>query len=166
MSLLIPDTGLLIWMLLCFLVVFFVLAKYGFPVITKMVEGRKAYIDESLEKAREANTRLANLQQEGEKILSDARAQQAQILQEAVKARTEIVARAKEQAAIESGKMIEDAKRQINQEKEDALHDIRRQVAELSVGIAEKVIRKQIADKEGQMDMIDRLVDEAITSNS
>ena len=62
MSLLLPDSGLLFWMLLSFGVVFVVLAKYGFPVITKMVEGRKTYIDQSLEVAREANaqTRLSS----------------------------------------------------------------------------------------------------------
>ena len=61
MSLLLPDSGLLFWMLLSFGVVFVVLAKYGFPVITKMVEGRKTYIDQSLEVAREANAQLSKL---------------------------------------------------------------------------------------------------------
>ena len=72
-SILTPDWGLLFWMLLAFLVIFFFLAKYGFPAITKMVEERKAYIDESLRKAHEANEKLANIQQEGETLLKEAR---------------------------------------------------------------------------------------------
>ena len=68
MSLLVPDSGLLFWMLLSFGIVFFVLAKYGFPVIVKMVNERKEYIDRSLVVAKEANEQLANLKAEGETI--------------------------------------------------------------------------------------------------
>ena len=72
MSLLVPDSGLLFWMLLSFGIVFFVLAKFGFPVITKMVEERKKYIDQSLIVAKEANIQLANIKAEGESILTKA----------------------------------------------------------------------------------------------
>ena len=65
-SILTPDLGLLFWMLLAFAVVFFVLAKYGFPVITNMVEERNKYIDDSLKKAHEAQERVENIQVEGE----------------------------------------------------------------------------------------------------
>ena len=82
-SILTPDLGLLFWMLLAFLVVFFVVAKFGFPVIIGMVENRKQYIDESLKKAHEASERLANIQKEGETMLQEARQKQAQILKEA-----------------------------------------------------------------------------------
>ena len=67
MGLLTPDPGLLIWMLITFGVVFFILAKYGFPVVIKMVDERKAYIDNSLKAAREANEQLANVKQEKRK---------------------------------------------------------------------------------------------------
>ena len=72
MSLLIPDSGLLFWMLLSFGIVFLVLAKYGFPVITNMVEGRKQYIDQSLAVAREANAQLSRLKEEGEALIASA----------------------------------------------------------------------------------------------
>ena len=62
MSLLLPDSGLLFWMTIVFLVVFFILWRWGFPSIIKMVNERKNYIDESLAKAEEANLRLANIQ--------------------------------------------------------------------------------------------------------
>ena len=79
MDLLIPSTGLLFWMSLTFLVVLFILWRFGFPVITDMVNERKAFIDESLQKAHDANERLANIQKEGESILQEAREKQAQI---------------------------------------------------------------------------------------
>lgn len=80
MGLLTPDPGLLFWMIIVFGVVFFILAKYGFPVIIKMVEDRKAYIDNSLKAACEANEQLANVKVEGEKILAQAHEEQARIL--------------------------------------------------------------------------------------
>ena len=83
-------------MLLAFLVIFFVLAKFGFPVITNMVEERKAYIDDSLKKAHEANEKLANIQQEGENLLKEARERQQQILTEAAQTRDAIVEQAAE----------------------------------------------------------------------
>ena len=72
-ALLTPDSGLLFWMVVAFAVMFVVLAKFGFPVITKMVEDRKKYIDESLQNAREANEKLSNIKSEGESILRNAR---------------------------------------------------------------------------------------------
>ena len=160
MSLLVPDSGLLFWMLLSFGIVFFVLAKFGFPVITKMVDERKPYIDHSLVIAKEANEQLANIKAEGESILTKANEEQMRILKEAAEARERIVRDAKEQARIEGDKMLAEARRQIQAEKEDAIRDIRRQVAILSVDIAEKVLRKNLDTDKEQMQMIDRMLDE------
>ena len=113
MSLLVPDSGLLFWMLLSFGIVFFVLAKYGFPVIIKMVNERKEYIDRSLVVAKEANEQLANLKAEGETIMAKAHEEQARILNEAAATRDRIIKEAKEQARIEGDKMMEEVKRQI-----------------------------------------------------
>ena len=160
MSLLVPDSGLLFWMLLSFGIVFYVLAKFGFPVITKMVDERKQYIDHSLVIAKEANEQLANIKAEGESILTKANEEQMRILKEAAEARERIVRDAKEQARIEGDKMLAEARRQIQAEKEDAIRDIRRQVAILSVDIAEKVLRKNLDTDKEQMQMIDRMLDE------
>ena len=111
MSLLLPDSGLLFWMTIVFLVVFFILWRWGFPSIIKMVNERKNYIDESLAKAEEANLRLANIQ------------------------------------------------------KQAAIRDIRSQVAELSVQIAEKILRKQLTTSAEQAQLIDSLLDEVASSN-
>ena len=160
MSLLTPDPGLLFWMLLCFGAVFFVLAKFGWPIIVKMVDERKAYIDQALESAKQANEQLQGIKEEGEKILIDARSQQAQILKEANEMRSEIVTEAKEQARIEAGKIMNEAKNAIEKEKESAMKDIHNQIAILSIDIAEKVLRKNLENKSAQAELVDKLIKE------
>ena len=164
MDLLIPSTGLLFWMSLTFLVVLGILWKFGFPVITNMVAERKAFIDDSLRKAHEANERLANIQKEGESILQEAREKQAQILKEAADTRDAIVEKAQEKARAEGARLLSDAKAEIEQEKAAAIADIRKQVATLSVEIAEKVVRQQLSNDKAQMDLIDRMLDD-VSSN-
>jgi F-type H+-transporting ATPase subunit b len=163
MSLITPDFGLFFWMTVVFLVVLFILWKYGFPVIVKMVDERKAFIDESLKKAHEANERLANIQKEGESILQEAREKQAQILKEAAETRDAIVEKAQEKARAEGARLLDDAKIAIEQEKKAAIADIRAQVATLSVEIAEKVLKQNLKDDKSQMDLIDRMLDDVAT---
>ena len=165
MGLLIPDPGLVFWMIVVFGIVFFVLAKFGFPVIIQMVDKRKAYIDDSLKSAREANKKLAEIRVESEKILSQAHDEQAAILKSAAETRNRIINEAKEQARMEGDRMMEEVKKQIATEKESAIRDIRRQVAVLSVGIAEKVMRDKLSDEKEQAELIDRLMDEMIKSS-
>lgn len=160
MSLLIPDTGLLFWMALVFIIVLAILWKWGFPVIVKMVNDRKAYIDDSLQKAHEANEKLANIRIESESMLQEAREKQAQILKEAADTRDAIVLKAQDKAKDEGTRLISEAKAEIESEKQNAIREIRAQVAELSVQIAEKILRKKLDSDEKQMDMIDRLLDE------
>ena len=163
-SILTPDLGLLFWMLIAFLVVFFVLAKYGFPAIINMVDERKRYIDESLQKAHEASERLENIKQEGEAILQEAREKQAQMLKEAAETRDAIVEKAQKKAREESARLLNDAKIEIEQQKQAAIADIREQVATLSVEIAEKVLKQNLKDDKSQMDLIDRMLDD-VSSN-
>ena len=164
MDLLIPSTGLLFWMSLTFLVVLGILWKFGFPVITTMVAERKAFIDDSLRKAHEANERLANIQKEGESILQEAREKQAQILKEAAETREAIVEQAQEKARQEGARLLDDARVAIEQEKKAAIADIRKQVATLSVEIAEKVLRANLKDDASQMALIDRMLDDVSTN--
>jgi len=162
-SILTPDFGLFFWMLVAFLVVFLLLAKFGFPVITGMVEERKNFIDESLRKAHEAQERLANIEKEGESILQEAREKQAQILKEAAETRDAIVEKAQDKARAEGARLLEDARVAIEQEKKAAIADIRAQVATLSVEIAEKVLKQNLKDDKSQMDLIDRMLDDVST---
>ena len=159
-SILTPDLGLLFWMLLAFLVVFCLLAKFGFPVITKMVEERKAYIDASLQKAHEANERLAGIEQECERLLNEAHARQAEIINQAKAMGDSMVRQAREKAQAEGAKLLQEAKEQIVVEKENVLRDIRQTVADLSVAIAEKVVRQQLKGNAEQQKLMERLLDE------
>lgn len=156
------DFGLLFWMLLAFLIVFGILAKFGFPAITGMIEERKKFIDDSLKNAREANEKLSHIQEEGEQLMAQARARQDEILKEAKATRDRIVAAAKEKAEAESARMLEDARREIRHEKEVALADIRSQVAGLAVEVAGKVLRQNLQDRQKQMELIDRLLDDVV----
>ena len=159
-SILTPDLGLLFWMLLAFLVVFFLVAKFGFPVITEMVEERKKYIDESLQKANEANERLAGIQQESQRIITEARQHQTEILKQAKETGDQIIQNARHQADIESAKLIQNAKDQISAEKQKALSEINQTVADVSVVIAEKIIRQKLTNNDEQQKLIERMLDE------
>lgn len=160
MELFTPEISLIFWMLIPFLVVFFVLAKFAWPAILKGVEERNNFIDESLQSAIKANEQLAKVKVESEALLDDARKEQAKILAEAAKTRDKIIQSAKDKANVEASELVEMARKQIQAEKEDALHSIRREVAKISVDIAEKVLRTNLENNKDQMQMIDRLMDE------
>ena len=165
MDLLMPSTGLLFWMTLVFLIVLLILWKWGFPAVTKMVRDRKEYIDESLRKAHEASEKLENIQKEGESILQEAREKQASILKEATDTREVIVAKAQDKAKAEADRIIAEAKAEIEMEKQNAIREIRSQVADLSVKIAEKIVREKLSTNDKQMELIDKLLDEVQTEN-
>lgn len=162
MGLLIPSSGTLFWMIIIFGVVFFILVKYAFPVIIRMVDERKSYIDESLEAARQANEQLTQVKAESERLLMQAREEQAQILKEAVAARDRIIREAQARAQEEARKALTETRQQIVAEKESAINDIRRQVAMLSVDVAEKILRKDLTGEKEHVELIERLLDEMI----
>ena len=161
MSLLTPDLGLLFWMLVAFGVVFFILAKYGWPVIVGMVEERSNFINNSVKSAQEANLRLAQMKEMSEEILAKAREEQMQMLKEAGKTRDAIVAEAKNQAQREADKVMENALLAIEKQKQEALREMQQQIAVLSIDIAEKVLRKELADQQQQKQLVDKLIEEA-----
>ena len=164
MSLITPDFGLLVWMTLIFGIVFFVLAKWGFPMITDSVQKRADRINESIAKAREAEEKLRNLASEQEALVEKARKEQAAILKEAASSRDAMIEQAKVQARDEAAKILDQAKVQIAAEKESALRDVRKEVAVLSVAVAEKVLRKDLENDASRDELMGRLVDELSSS--
>ena len=160
MSLLLPDTGLLFWMVIIFAIVFFILAKFGFPVITKMLDKRRDYIESSLRLAREADEKMGRMMEEQSRMIAQAREEQNRILKEAAQARDNIVRKAQEQAQDEARKILEEARVKIEAEKESALREIRSQTAMLSVKVAEKVLRQQLSTDKAQIDLVYRMLDE------
>ena len=166
MTLLTPDLGLLFWMLLSFGIVLVILSKYGFPVIIKAVEQRKAYIDNSLEAARQANAQLAGIQEESNKILAEAREKQNALLREALAEKDRIIAEAHQKGAAEARLQLTEATRRIREEKEKAIREIRTEITDLSISIAEKVMKEKIGRDDRQQQIIDQLLDEVPFSKS
>lgn len=160
MNLLLPESGLLFWMTIIFAIVFFVLAKFGFPVITGMVEKRSRRINESLEAARVAEEAIENLNRTREQVLTETRTEQDRLMKEAAAERDLFMQQAREQAREEADRILMEAREKIRQEKEDALRDIRREVAIVSMAVAEKVVRKELSSAKGQQELLDRLVEE------
>ena len=160
MDLMLPDTGLLFWMTVIFGLVLLILTKFGFPLITGMVEKRNKRINDSLEAARTAEQAIAHLKEEQDRIINETRTEQNKLMQEAAAERDRMIAQAQEQARVEAQKIMEDAKVRINQEKEAAMKELRNEVAKMSLAIAEKVVRKDLASDAAQKDLVDRLVDE------
>ena len=164
MSLITPDFGLLVWMTLIFGIVFFVLAKWGFPMITGSVEKRAARIGDSIKAAKEAEEKLRNLAEEQSRMIEETRQEQSRILKEAAASRDSIVEQAKDQARAEASRILDQARTQIAAEKESALRDVRKEVALLSVSVAEKVLKASLSDGAEQSALVDRLVDEVSSS--
>ena len=160
MDLMLPDTGLLFWMTVIFGLVLFILAKFGFPLITGMVEKRNKRINDSLEAARTAEQAIAHLKEEQERIITETRTEQSRLMQEAAAERDRMIAQAQDQARAEAQKIMEDAKERISQEKEAAMKELRNEVAKMSIAIAEKVVRKDLASDAAQKNLVDKLVDE------
>lgn len=160
MDLMLPDTGLLFWMTVIFGLVLFILAKFGFPLITGMVEKRNRRINDSLEAARTAEQAIAHLKEEQERIITETRTEQSRLMQEAAAERDRMIAQAQDQARAEAQKIMEDAKERISQEKEAAMKELRNEVAKMSISIAEKVVRKDLASDAAQKDLVDKLLDE------
>lgn len=166
MSLLTPDSGLLFWMILSFGIVLVILSKYGFPVIIKAIEERKAFIEKSMENARKANEQLSDIQKEAEKILAEAREQQSTILREAMAEKEHIIDEARQKAADAARLEIEAATRQIKEEKVRAIRDVRSEITDLAIAIAEKVMKDKINQDKSQEAIINKLIDEMSFSKS
>ena len=162
MNLVTPDSGLLFWMVVIFGLVFFLLWKFGFPVITSMVEKRNAAIEKSLKDAKEVEAQMSAMVAEHAQMLEEARKEQAQILREATDTRNKILATAKDEAREEAAKILAEARTEIEAEKEAALRDVRKEVAVLSVSIAEKILRKELSEDKEQREYIDRMVEETV----
>jgi len=165
MSLLLPETGLLFWMLLAFGVVFFVLAKYGWPVILGMVEKRSDFINSSVKVAEEAHRQLEGIKETSANIIAEAHKKQLEILQEASQLKNKMLDDAKGQAMQEADKIARQAQQAIQKEKEDALKEIRKEVAVLSLEIAEKVLRQKLDNQGEEAKLVEKLLSEMEVSN-
>ena len=160
MGLLQPEAGVLFWMTLAFAVVFIVLARYGFPVIVRAIEERKAYIDRSLEEARAAERKLRELDAEGQAVRAAAERERGRILREAAETRDAPLAEARRRADEEGARIVAAAREKAEGEREAILQDARHQVALLSIAITEKMLRERLDDEASQTRLAEKMLDE------
>jgi len=160
MGLVTPNPGTIVWMLIIFGIVLFILRKFAWKPILNALKDREDSISQALNSAEEAKREVAGLKADNEKIIAEARQEKNVILREAKEIKDRIIMEAKEKATEETNKTIVLAKQQIEAEKDAAISELKRQVAELSVLIAEKVIRKELSNKTEQEKMVDGLIDE------
>jgi F-type H+-transporting ATPase subunit b len=157
MELLTPDLGLFLWNLLAFLILFWVLKKFAWKPILKSLKEREEGIAGSLATAEKVRAEMAQLKNENEALLAKAREERALLLKEARDIKDKIINEAKAQAKLEAGKIITDAQAAIEQQKMAALTDVKNQVGNLVIEVAEKILRRELSDKPEQENYIRQL---------
>jgi len=160
MSLFTPEFGLVFWMLVVFLTLFVILAKYAWPAIVRMVDERADFIDKGVEYTREAKRDREKAREDAKALLAEAHKQQLEVLQQTERLKREMIADARKAAENEAKRVREAACLSIEQSKREAELQLRKQVASLSLLIAEKLIRKDLATDKTQTEMIGKLLNE------
>ncbi|MDR0386296.1 MAG: F0F1 ATP synthase subunit B [Prevotellaceae bacterium] len=153
-----PDVGLLFWMLLSFVILFVILRKYAWPGIMKGINERNRHIKEALISAQAAKEQMDKFRHESQEIIVQAKEEQIKILQEGKQIKDSIISEAKEQARAEARKIIDEAYRFIERQKDEAAKEIDRKVATLSVEIAEIILRKKMEDVNEQKALARKLM--------
>jgi F-type H+-transporting ATPase subunit b len=157
MELLLPRLGLIFWTLLAFGIVFFILAKYAWKPILKSLNQREKNISDAILSTEKVKQEMASLKNENEILLAKAREERAIMMREAKETRDKIITEAREQARIETNKIIAGAQDAINQQKMAAITDLKNQVGNLVVEVSEKVLRRELNNKEEQEKYIQQL---------
>lgn len=139
---------------------FLILAKWGWPVIIKQMEGRADTIDKGVEYAREAKEQLDHAKESAQQVIGAAQAQQAEILREAAKMKSQIIEEAKKEASEEARKVMEAAKVSIEQSRKEAELQFRNEVSKFSIDIAEKMVRSRLNNDVEQKKLVDKMLDE------
>ena len=161
MDLVTPGIGLIFWTTLFFLILLFILGKFAWPAILTAIRARNESIQQALDAAEKAKLEMAKLQADNEKILSEAKAERDAMMKEAKQLKDKLISDAKEQASLEARKLVANAKESIQAEKKAAISDLKAQVANLSLDIAEKILKKKLEDSKAQKELISKLIKEA-----
>ena len=160
MELFTPDFGLVFWMFVAFIILFFILAKWGWPVILKNIDERANTIDKGVEYAREAKAQLDSARADAQKYIEDAQKQQAEMLRDAAKMKSQLIEDAKREASAEAQKVMDAAKVSIEQSRKEAELQFRNEVSKFSLEIAEKMVRNQLQNDKAQEALVDKMLDE------
>lgn len=160
MNLVKPEFGLLFWMTVTFLIVFFLMKKYAWGPILKMIQEREESIEHALNSAQKAKEDMAELQNNNEKLLAEARLEKDKMLKEAREIKETMINDAKDAAQKEAQRIMADARNSIQNEKMVAINELKSQVALMSVEIAEKIIRKDLSKDENQKTLVASLIND------
>jgi len=160
MELVSPDIGTIFWMVLMFIIVLVILKKFAWRPILNALDRREKNIENSLLSARKAREEMERMKADNEQVMAEARKERNEMLRETKLMSEKIVDEAKGKAGDEAKKIIESAREQIDHEKQAALSEIRNQVAELSVDIAEKILREKLKGDKEQQDLINKILNE------
>ena len=158
MDLFLPESGLMIWMLIAFVIVLLILAKAGWPMIMDAVDKRNTHIADSLLAAEEANNALAGIEQKRQESMAAAQAEQIQMMKESQELKAQLIEEAKTQARQEAEKIVADARLKMEKEQAEAMAEMKNEVIALSVEIAEKLLQRELNDKQSQTDYIEQIL--------
>jgi F-type H+-transporting ATPase subunit b len=156
MDLLIPEVGTIFWTFLIFSIAFFILAKFAWKPTLKALKERDNSIAQALQAAETAKKEVSKLHTDSERIMAEAKVERDKILQEAREFKDSLLNEAREQAKKDGKKLIDEAREAIKTERAAAIQDIKRQVAELSVSISEKILMQELSDPSKQHDLIEK----------
>ncbi len=159
MELIQPGIGLAFWMLLSFSILLFILTKYAWKPIVKMLKEREVAIDDALNAAEKARSEIKLIQNKNEELLVQAKEERDLILSEARKIKDKFLEEAREKANIEGQRIIEAARENINYEKMKAITELKNEVASLSIEIAEKLLESELLNKEKNQEIINKMVE-------
>ena len=161
MDLITPAIGLIFWMLVIFGVLVFILGKYAWkPIVTGLKE-REQSIDSALKMAEETRAEMSKLKADNEKIMAQARADRDLIIREGKNAADKLITEAKDKAVEEANKVMVAAKTAIDNERAGIVSQMKKDVSKLSLEIAEKVLRRELAEKSTQQKLVSDLISEA-----
>ena len=159
MDLITPDVGLLFWTLVSFIILYLILRKFAWGPILGAVKEREESIKAALDAADNAKKEMENLKADNEKILNEAKTEREIMLKEAREMKSKLISDAENEAKAKAKTMVEAAKTAIQNEKNSAMNELKNTVVDLSVGIAEKLISEELADKDKQLKMIEEILD-------
>ena len=159
MDLVTPDIGLIFWTTVSFAILYFILAKFAWKPILGAVNEREKSIKDALSAAEMAKEEMASLKADNEKILNEAKLQRESLLKEAREIRSRIIAEAESEATEKANKLIQSAKTAIENEKSAAMKELNNTVVDLSLNIAEKLLSKELDNKEKQQENIQEILE-------
>ncbi len=158
MELLTPGTGLILWQLIVFLLLFFLLAKLAWkPIITSLKE-RERSIQDALDTAERARIEMSRLKSDNENLLKQAREEREKILRDARDVSVRMKEEAEQNAKKSADRIIDDARMAINNEKQAALREVKDVVANLSLDVASKILRKNLSNDQAQKDLTQQYI--------